>query len=564
MYTFGMDNRIKSVKPSFIIPILLIIVLGFGIYFNSFSGKFIWDDNFLIRDNTYIKSASKLPYIFTKHIGASDEVKGGKGFHYRPLQMLTYAVEYPLWKLDPRGYHIINTLFHILAALALYRLLNILFSNKALSIFTALFFVAHPIHTEAVSYISGRADLLMALFVFLTLIFYIKSLESEKNCTLVYMSYILALLSREGSLVLPLLIFLYHYAFKKDIKFRKILPIWGITLAYIVLRFTLLRNFSFSSTHATTAFERIPGFFAAITEYIRLLFLPLNLHMIYKNRLFNFAEPKVLFGLLIFMFLLIYAVRKRNTGKIVFFGIAWFFITLLPQSNIYPIGTYMAEHWLYLPSIGFFIVLSNSLLSIKGPKFAKFTAIVFMVGFIVFYSFLTIRQNIYWKGPVTFYKRTLKYNPKSGFLYNDLGLSYYNAGNTKEAVISYKKAIALDPDYVNTYVNLGNLYASTGNNAEALIFYNKAIGINPDYPMAYCGIGLLKDNLGQRDEAISFYKKAIALEPNLRVAHNNIAITYYYMEEYDLAIKHCTKALELGYKVDPVLLEELSKYLRKE
>lgn len=147
-----------------LLSIALIIILGFIAYGNSLNGKFIWDDFNLVRDNRHIRNSSNITGIFTQDIGAGAAEKYN---FYRPLQMFTYMIDYSLWKLNVKGYHLTNTILHILAALVIYWLIDILFRDNLLSLFTSLFFVACPIHSEAVSYISGRADSLVTLFMLL-------------------------------------------------------------------------------------------------------------------------------------------------------------------------------------------------------------------------------------------------------------------------------------------------------------------------------------------------------------------------------------------------------------
>ena len=107
--------------------VIIIIICAAAIcYANSLSGKFIWDDRYLIKDNIYIKDWSHIAKVFTQDIGAGAGINSSS---YRPLQMFTYMIDYSLWKLDVRGYHLVNILLHILAALGIYWLVNILFSN---------------------------------------------------------------------------------------------------------------------------------------------------------------------------------------------------------------------------------------------------------------------------------------------------------------------------------------------------------------------------------------------------------------------------------------------------
>ncbi len=585
----------KPEQKRYILSLVLITILGFVVYGNSLNGQFIRDDSPLVKDNTYIKSWSNISKIFTKNIAAGG---GEKWNSYRPLQVITYMMDYSLWKLNPKGYHLTNILFHIFAALSIYWLINILYSQEPLALFTGILFVVHPVHTEAVTYISGRADSLAAVFMVLCFIFYIKNLHSESigRYNLILISYIFALLSRESSLILPALLLLYHYVFKERLKAKQFLSILTITCIYILLRLTLLRSLLFNISYPTTILQRIPGFFIAVTNYIRIMLLPFNLHTGYGDKLFSLSDPRAMLGILILFSLLVYAFRKRSSNSLIFFSAFWFFIALLPQSNIYPINAYMAEHWLYLPSVGFFLLLAKGLSCLYRQKKSRIFAIFFEISLLAFYSCLTIRQNSYWKEPVAFYERTLKYTPDNAEVLTNLGVVYRNLGRSEEAITLYKKAIALNPtdaeaynnlaviyqglgrneqaislykeairinpDFAKAYYNLGNAYKDLGRNEEIIPLYKKAIKANPEYADAYNNLGNVYYNLGKKEQAIALIKKAIAVNPDYAIAYQNLAIIYFQQKQYQLAIENFDRAQELGYN-NPAFLKALEPYRKK-
>lgn len=577
-------------KKVIILSIALIIILGLAVYANSLGGKFLWDDSNLIVNNVYIGNWSNLPKFLVNTIGYGAGVKSNS---YRPFQMFTYFFDYSCWKLNPFGYHITNVILHILAALALYWLINTLFGNSALSLFTAALFAVHPVNTEAVSYISGRADPLAAVFILLSFVFYVKQYVRDdiKGCFLCVLSYLFALFSKENSLILPLLLLLYHSAFRVRPKIKALLPILIVTLGYIFLRATVLNFAEFNEGFQGALFERIPGFFAAITTYLRLLILPIDLHMEYTYKLFSFTDPRVLFGAAASVVLVVYALMNKRKHDLIFFSVFWFFITLLPQSNLYPTNAYLAEHWLYLPSIGFFLILAKVIYGSSERLNIRYAGIAAMLVLISFYSYLTIRQNYYWKEPVAFYERTLRYAPDSKRLCNDLGTAYFfngkyekaaelfkrsieidpsgassynnlggvynKLGKNEEAVVLFKKATELSPDLTDAYFNLANTYQSLKDHNEAIAFYKKTIGINPAYAKAYNNLGVSYMEIGDVQQAIEVYKKAIEISPDFGAVHNNLAAAYSQIGEYRLAIKHCDTALALGVKVSPHLLDVL-------
>jgi tetratricopeptide (TPR) repeat protein len=577
-----------------LLPVFLIVIAGAIVYANSLHGAFIWDDNTLVKDNAYVKSWSRLPELFTKKMGPS------YGF-YRPLQMATYTMDYFLWRLNPIGYHLTNIFLHILTALAIWRLITILSCDGLLASLAALLFVVHPIQAEAVSYISGRADPLAAMFMFACFAFYIKCRASPgiRTYLLMTVSYVAALLSRENSLILPALIALYHCAFKKELRAREFLPLLGIACVYAILRATVLRWSMSSAPCSTTLLARVPGFFVAIANYARLLIFPADLHMEYGNTVFRFTDPRAIAGMAITLSLAVYALRRMKTNGIIFFSIAWFFVALLPVSNLYPLNAYMAEHWLYVPSIGFFLISAKGLSSLYRKRALKTIAAVLTSALLIVYSYLTIMQNGYWREPVRFYERTLRFSDSPRACIN-LGNAYAAGGNKERALEVYRKALGLNPsdsDKASVYVNLGNVSRSLGDNEEAIASYRKAIELNPRDESAYNNLGYVYNAIGKRDEAATLYKKAIGLNPNSAAsyynlgniyfstgrdeeaarfykktielnpafapAYKNLAVICYEKGQYEASIRYYDKAIGCGMKIDPDFSRRLERFRRK-
>jgi protein O-mannosyl-transferase len=467
-------NSTKIKLPSnwkILVISLLFVVLGFSVYYNVLTGGFIWDDEVLVQNNRAIRDLSGIPNLFTKDIG-------GNYKFYRPMFMVVYAIEYAFFGLNVQVYHFVNILIHIITALSVYYLVYLFFGNQTAALFCGLLFLIHPVQTEAVAYISGLADPLGALFIIWSFIFYIKYFESGKKLFywLILISYTLALLSKENSLILPVVLLLYHYVSKVKFKIKQFFPILCLVFLYLFLRLiffkpALLMQWGF-------LLKRLPGFFAAIANYIKILFLPLDLHMEYGNKIFHFYDPRVIIGAVLTVAILIYAFLKRNKNTLFFFSVAWFFITLLPYSNIYPLNAFMAEHWLYLPSIGFFIIISKWLADLYACKKLRILSIILMLVLSVAYFYLTTKQNNYWRNPIAFYNRTLEYAPGSGRIYYNLGNVYYNSGNYKQAIEMYKKAIEIKSDYGDAYFNLTQAYLKTRQYQQAIESCDKAFKLN--------------------------------------------------------------------------------------
>jgi len=566
-----------------VMPLLLIAVLGFIVYANSLGGDFVWDDNHLIRDNVYIKEWAFLPEIFARRIGSGANIEY---FSYRPMQMITYMADYSMWGIDPFGYHLTNVAIHILAAFSVYWMVRTFFGGGLLPLFSAVLFAVHPAHAAAVAYASGRADPLALIFMLTGLVFYSKSFDKGKTvyCASL-LCFALALLSRENSIIFPALLLLYHYCSGEKVKAGRFLPFIGLTLVYVTMRLTLLRELLPHTVCASTVIERLPGVFAAITGYVRLMVFPLGLHMDYGNALFSFTDPRAAAGMLITAGLLVTAFRKRKTDRVLFFSVVWFFAALLPVANIYPVNAYMAEHWLYVPSIGFFIILGRVLSGVCLRRVTRAAGAAAAAAVFLFYSWQTIEYNKWWGTPLLVYQRTLENSPQSvralaglareyyrggksreaialsektlaidpfyGAAYSNMGKAWMSLGEAQKAVDSFEKAVELDPDRPGAYNNLGIAYRAAGNTEEAISAYRKAIELNPRHGRAYNNLGNLYLNGGRYEEAANFYEQAVEIDPDLGIAYFNLSLCFSRMGDSELAEAYRTMAAERGYSARP-------------
>ncbi len=529
--------------------IILIAALGFLVYGNSLQGKFLWDDEYLIKYNTYLRSFSNLAKVFSNDIGHGSGRKFG---FYRPVQMLTYTIDYSLYKLDERGYHLTNVILHILTAICIYIFFNLLYGRRMVSLVAGLLYVVHPLNTAIVSYISGRADSMVVLFMLLSFIFYVKDMKAPAwwSYALIFITYGLALLSKETSLIFPVLLVLYHYSFRKDTDIKRFVPVVTMTLVYILVRVALLEHIMMKGPHTiggtTTTLQRLPGFFAAMTAYAGILVVPVNLRMGRGMPLFSFSDPRAMTGIVILIALISSAFyfKKRKGREMEYFGLLWFLITILPVSNIYPLNAYMAEHWLSLPSIGLFLIAGDWVDRMCQKPRTRLIVLVAVAGIMLSYGYLTFRQNAYWKGPVEFHARTLKYSQNNIKAMTDLARQYEMVGKRDEAIELYKRAIQLDPFFPIPYNNLGYLYHNIGRDDEAIELYKKAIENDPGYPDALNNLAVVYQIRGKFDEAIGLYKKSIAANPNFEGAYSNLGVLYSAtgkpeeaMEAYKTAIK---------------------------
>lgn len=489
---------------------LAILFISYALYYNSLDNDFIWDDIVLIKENRYLKSYKYLPNILTENFGAGSEYSTGDfNAFYRPLAMTSYWLDYHLWGYNPTGYHFTSILIHALTGIVIYLLLLKLFSDPLLAILSALFFIIHPIQTEAVAYIAVRQDPLAAFFLFLTLLLYIYYRRTERLSfyRFSFLCYFLALLSKEISAVFPLVFLLYEYCFAALNKrnFKKILPFLLAAGTFVLLKFTVF-SFETEKLRGNTLgiWHRINGFWQSIAQYLGLLILPINQHMEYGMKKFYFLSAGVITGVILTVLLLYIAFRAKKKHPVIFFSILWFFINLLPFTGIYPINSYMAERWLYVPSLGFFIAMAYLLTQgLKKTGSSRILAQFLLITLAIGYSLKTVIHNEYWKDAPTFFTKTLFY-----------------------ADDAYK------PEF---YYELGRYYTEKKDPQKAMRMYEETIKRQPDYYLAYNGMGNVFLQQKEYDKAVSSYLLTIDLKPSYIPAYTNLAYAYSLMGEYEKA-----------------------------
>lgn len=509
------------------LSVVLIVILVFIAYGRSLSGTFIWDDEWLIKNNVYVTGQFNCKDIFTKDLGAGI---GRQNSFYRPLQILLNKADFICWKLNPFGYHLTNILLHIFVCLSVYWLCRILFGTYALPLVSAALFAVHPVHSTVVAYLSSRADSLMSLFLLIAVIFYLKNLAKERLVLhgIVILSYIFSLLSKEYAIILPALLLVYHRAFKKPMRWRCFLPVIFLSGAYIALRMSVL-HFGLPSTEtsATTALARLPGFFVAFTNYLRMLLLPYDLHMWYMIKVFPLSDLRAITGIFLFAGSLWYALLRWNSDRIYVFGILWFIVALLPVSNIYPpLNAYMAEHWLYLPSIGFFIIIAHFSTSWLKEKTGSYMCYSLTALLVLFYTVIAIKQNDRWLDKSVFYQHALQFSPNSSILQGNLAKTFIEEGRIEEAVGLTRRAIASNPRNENAFNTLGAALGKLGKRKEAIEAFNKSIELDPKNAEAYRNLGYIYYEAGDRDKAELYYSKALEIHPGLVAALNGLGLVY--------------------------------------
>lgn len=535
-----MDFLLKHKK---IIIFIALVLVGFLVYVNSFQNEFFWDDDDSIVNNVYIKNWKHFDKYFTENlIAGSGQITN----YYRPVLLISFAVDYYLWKLNPFGFHLTNTLLHIFCAYLIFLILHklILFYQGQKSVFkikeieyslpflVSLFFLIHPLQTEAITYVAGRADPLSSLLSLLAIWFYVQfRLYKDKKIgqyILVLIFFILALLTKEQVILLPFLILLIEAVFFLKKKKKSILnavylnlPLFLISGIYFLIRLfilnfdNLLHGFEYAQNYDAILYHRLLTFSSVALGYLKLLFLPFHLHMAREvfliTSIFNW---QVLFFLVLIILVILICIKTWKKNKLISFGVLWFAIILLPRTNIFQINRPMYEHWLYLPMLGFYLSLFCLLILIwqkiknfKLKKILKYIALSLLIIYIIGFSVLTILRNNDWKNPIVFYEKNLKYTPNSFIQHNNLGMAYADAGYFKKSIIEYRRAIEIKDVYAQVHYNLANSLDKAGKTAEAIQEYKIAIKMSPSFSYPYNNLLVIYLREGMQEEAEELLKQ---------------------------------------------------------
>ena len=548
--------------------ILIIIgILAFVSFINTFQNPFVWDDIGRIVENGYIKRLDNLSLLFSSKYPSY--FREGP---YRPLYTLTLLLNYHFFKLDVHGWRIFNISIHVLNTILIYFLVRYIFKNKTISSITAMIFAVHPIHIEAVNVIVYRTELLACLFFMGSFFLYLKSIRNIKIVKGFYLfsllAFVLALCSKEMAAALPLIIVLYIFFFSQQKERKKlfvsVLPFFLIVLLWIIVgrEFKVLGKFVgehelyYGSPFGSKIHLRVlSSMGASFLRYIWICFLPVNLVLVYPQQLEGLTPTsREIFSLLILIGILIYAFKLRKFSKQASFSIFYFFICLLPVSQILPFSVIYGERWLYISSLGFCLFIAIWLKRLFFDKNLKKLGIILLVSITCFYFFVTVMTNRDWKDEVTLLEKNVNIYPQSMDARLFLAEHYIGKRDYEKALYHIRTAHEMYPNFFEPYFSLATYYTEKGPYNEAIKTFSNLLRDfpnhskdNPDF-YYYFGMACAKGKL--YDEAISHYEKALNLGPyraeNRRI-YNNIGNAYFHKKEYSKAIQ----SYESSLNIDP-------------
>lgn len=505
-----------------VIAVLCIVSTAVIIYLPCLQHSFLtnWDDNFYITHNSAITGFSwwNLKNAFSSIFFGN----------YAPLQIVSYMLDYEIWGLDPFGFKLTNILLHAANAALLLILFRKLGFSPLTAFLAALLFVVHPVQVESVAWLSQRKNLLSFFFFALSFICYLIYRDDQEKtptvqwCRLSVALFACALLTKIAAVVLPALLLLHEVCGNYEISgIKKILvrliPFWILSVLFSAL--TLLTQQPYYGGGLSTPYGATPVTVAltmptVFVRYLELLSWPSGLQGVYDPLLRSGFDPVVLFSLIVLTGVgVLLGIAWRRNRRLFFWG-AYFWIALLPVSQIVPLTTFMNDRYLYFAFPGFALLAGYGIAFLASYNHLfKVAALTVTGAALCLLAYLTIQREQVWKDSLSFWRDSLTQEPSNDIVAFGMADALHINKRYSEAEYYYNRAIFINPDYTGPRKGLCVLLYDTNRYGEAASCFETLVKDIPDFFDGYIGGGIFFFKLGNYDKAKTFFAMANTLRP---------------------------------------------------
>jgi Tfp pilus assembly protein PilF len=527
-----------------------------------------WDDA-MIYANSQIRSLSweNLGKIFAY----------GRGATYQPVRVLSYAVDYHFWKLNPVGYHITSILFYILTCIIIFFSLRHLSinlrgrassnSHERVAIFGSLLFAAHPVHVEAVTWLAARKEVLQGFFFFLAFYLYLKGREGEGRKRMVYLSLVLfsillATLSKPSAIVFPAVVLAYEIAQGKNRWMDFIRSHWlfftfsiviSIIFAFILIK-VMLDAGGVKPYRGGSFFSNLLISFYVFLYNLKLLFFTVNYSAAYTISVSNpilSLRTFIFIGVTFLLFALSFWSLKHT--KTIFFSFFFFFITLLPYLNLIPISTLLADRYLFIASFSYCFLIGivfDRFYTYTNRRFSegffRLLSIVILIFILIGYSFMTIQQNKIWENSYTLWTDAVEKHPDSNTANALMGVVYMDLGMDEKAVEYFEKAVKILPYDYQSRNNLGIVYGKLEQPEKALKELMTAIWLKPEDDTIKINLSAFYQRQKEYKKAEEVLNHLLSRNPQNAQLHFRLAMLHKDAGQYEAAVSELLKSMELA------------------
>jgi tetratricopeptide (TPR) repeat protein len=557
----GQASRASDPQPPvkravILISLALLIILTLITFLPIFSCDFTnFDDNRMVTQNPLITSLSwrNLRVIFTRYFEAL----------YHPLVLLSYAIEYHFFGLNPVVYHATNLALHIISCALVFWLIILISGRVGAALVTAVLFGIHPLHVESVAWVTERKDMLYAPFFLGALISYELYMVrgGRRYYILALFLFLFSLLSKPMAVTLPVLLILMDYIRGRGVRREgliKKLPFFALAFVFVIV--TIRGHYQPVQEKAIqeynfTLFQRVFVVSYNILFYLWKMFVPVRLSCYYPypvkggNALVPvlYISPFVLAALVFLAFF-----RRRRTRAMVFGGL-FYLATLLPVAQVLPVGAYgiPADRYSYIPLIGVFYILGELFHRIYHHRNFRHAVMRVLMALIMglligVLSFLAQKRCRVWKDSLSLWNNVLEQYPRAAIAFHGRGSYYAEKGETDRAILDYSWFLELRADYPPVLNARGMCYVKKGEWERALADFNEAVRLRPLFADGYYNRGGLYMNRGETEKAIQDFLRVLEIQPDSYDAYNNLGVAYQQKKEWDRSISYFTRALDIN------------------
>lgn len=545
-------------------------------YLNAAPPAAVHDDKFFV-PSVFRLDRGGLRHIFTEDPWGAAGAPAGR---YRPLLLITFALDGVTYGTDLWGYHLTNIAIHVATTLLLLLVVGWLLERAgtphavgwlAAAVAAATFGV-HPIHTEAVDSVFNRSEMLVALG---TLVAFAAVIRWEparpvRAWTAVGAAFLAALLCRENAAVLPVLVaalvWLLHPEEDTRTRARRLAPVATLALPfalYLVLRAVALAHvvppaappLSENLVDEGTLADRLALFLTTMREYLRMVVWPHPLRATYEN----FAPTGVASAVVLQALLLGVALWSWRRSPWLAFGLGFFYLALLPSTRLLTAASHssgflaqpasglilVAERTLYMPSAGLVIPLAFALAAL-GRRYGPAPVVAAGVALVAALAPITYARNVDWHSDVALWEAEVRAEPANGDAWRLLTGAYIGAGRNVDTARACDRVLAAHPHLAQLANNCAIAYDRIGRLGDAEAAYQHAIGLGLA-SVGHANLGRLLERVGRRDEAEREFHAAYEAEqePGRKHFRRGQWLVKFHPEELDEAEHEFEEASEL-------------------
>ncbi|XP_057659425.1 protein O-mannosyl-transferase Tmtc3-like [Diorhabda carinulata] len=615
-------------------------------YYNSCYCGFVFDDISAIKENRDLRPHSPLINIFFNDFWGTPMHKEQSHKSFRPLCVLTFRWNYLFWQLEPMGYHLVNMLLHSVVCLIYFRMCS-MFLPELSSFVAAMLFAVHPIHTEAVAGVVGRAETLSSVFFLAAFILYTKATRNKKYTGWKYLmlsmvSMATAMLCKEQGITVAGVCAAYEIFVAQKVRLpelkymlktaiiskspypwsgkatKRLAVLASTTLCLLLARLQIMGSqlpvftrFDNPASVAATPTRQLTYHYL-ISVNLWLLLFPCDLCCDWTMGTIPLVESFfdirnlgtiATYAFLIAVLVTAFSTENKLQSTVLLMGISLMVFPFIPASNLFfPVGFVVAERVLYMPSMGFCMLVGYGFHVLSQRRYTK-PAYLLLCLLLVSHGGKTYLRNWDWENEHSIFMSGLRVNQRNAKLFNNVGHALESQGNFEEALKFFKTAVKVQEDDVGAHINVGRTYnhlkmfkeaeeaylkaksllpkAKPGESYQARIapnhlnvflnlanlisknstrleeadmLYRQAISMRADYTQAYINRGDILIKLNRTKEAQEVYERALLYDSNNPDIYYNLGVVFLEQGKASQALAYLDKALEFDPEHEQALL----------